>query len=168
MRLRVSAIALLILSANLGLAETRHFAIGCSELTERASAYLKEHGLMIFPSPHPEEAMVGRYGTKPWTDAAGNTMSDFRVYWTYAQRKGADRPPFGVWRLRLAHYRPGGKMKTVSDEGGCAVEFQLNFETSGANMVAILGVDSMWGYASNGRLEREYLDGISAEHSHRE
>jgi hypothetical protein len=110
---------------------------------------------------------VGRDAARPWTDADGKLISDFQVYWSYAQRKGADRPPFGVWRLRLAHYRPDGKIESASEEGGCVVEFRLRFETSGANMVTILGVDSIWGYASNGRLEREYLDGISAELSRR-
>jgi hypothetical protein len=167
MRPRVSPLALLILSASVGLSETRHFAIGCGELNRPAATYLKQHGLMIFPSSHAKEAMVGRDAARPWTDADGKLISDFQVYWSYAQRKGADRPPFGVWRLRLAHYRPDGKIESASEEGGCVVEFRLRFETSGANMVTILGVDSIWGYASNGRLEREYLDGISAELSRR-
>jgi len=33
-------------------------------------------------------------------------------------------------------------------------------------MMGFLGVDSRWSYGSNGRMEREYLDGISAELVH--
>jgi hypothetical protein len=42
------------------------------------------------------------------------------------------------------------------------VDFDLYFETWGANVIGILPVDSQWGYHSNGLMEREYLGGISA------
>jgi hypothetical protein len=54
-------------------------------------------------------------------------------------------------------------MDAAIDEQGCKVDFHLYFEAFGANVIGIFPVDSAWGYASNGRLEREYLDAISAE-----
>jgi hypothetical protein len=41
------------------------------------------------------------------------------------------------------------------------MNISIRFETNGAMIIAILPVDSAWGYSSNGLLEREYLDGIS-------
>ncbi len=41
---------------------------------------------------------------RPWTDAQGNKITDFKVYWTYANRKDAEKIPFGVWHLRLGRY----------------------------------------------------------------
>jgi len=52
-------------------------------------------------------------------------------------------------------------LASAGDEG-CAVDFHLVFGAWGANLPIILPMDSQWGYASNGRLERGYLDGISA------
>jgi len=75
--------------------------------------------------------------------------------------------PFGVWRIRSAHYRPQGTIRLTSDETGCTLDFQLTFFTSGANVAAILVGDSSWEYGSNGRLEREYLEGIAAAHAQR-
>jgi hypothetical protein len=40
------------------------------------------------------------------------------------------------------------------------VDFDLYFETWGADVIGILPVDSRWDYHSNGLMEREYLDGI--------
>lgn len=46
--------------------------------------------------------------TKPqnWSDAQGNGITDFKVYWTYANRKTGDKLPVGAWRLRMEHYGP--------------------------------------------------------------
>jgi hypothetical protein len=103
---------------------------------------------------------------KPWTSAQGNKISDFAVYWTYANRKDTKKMPFGVWHLRLGRYWLMGELKLMpddQDQGACNVDFKLNFEAGGANMVGFLGVDSQWSYGSNGRMEREYLDGIAAD-----
>jgi hypothetical protein len=62
----------------------------------------------------------------------------------------------------MDHYVPWGEIKLASSGGGCEVGVQLGFITSGANVIAILPVDSSWQYQSNGRMERGYLDGISA------
>ncbi len=166
MRLGISAL-LLFLSAVSGQSETRQFSEVCPALAARVSAYLKEHGLWMGPPAGSGEIMVGRDSAKPWTDAAGKPISDFRVYWTYAERKGASRPPLGAWRLRLSHYRPNGKLMLSSVDGQCRVEFQLRFDASGADVVIIAPFDSVWDYTSNGRMEREYLDGIVADLSQR-
>ena len=104
--------------------------------------------------------------SRPWTDAQGNKINDFAVYWTYANRKDTQKIPFGVWHLRLGRYWLMGEMKLMpeaQDQGACNVDLKLNFEAGGANMVGFLGVDPEWSYGSNGRMERQYLDGISAE-----
>jgi len=71
---------------------------------------------------------------KPWTDARGNKIGDFAVYWTYANRKDTQRIPFGVWHLRLSRYWVVGEMKMMSehqDQGACNVDFKLNLKLKG-------------------------------------
>lgn len=97
----------------------------------------------------------------PWTDAHRREINDFKVYWNYSDRSTGGGLPFGVWRLRLSHYVPWGEVKLAPSDEGCDATMQLYFQAWGANMVAILGVDAEWSYKSNGRMEREYLDGIS-------
>jgi hypothetical protein len=105
----------------------------------------------------------GRRKLKPLTDAQGNEIADFKVYWTYADRKTGEKPPFAWWRIRMAHYSPEGEIKLASSgREGCAIDFHLVFGAWGANVLAILPMDSKWGCAGNGRLEREYPDGITA------
>jgi len=104
---------------------------------------------------------------KPWTDAQGNEITDFKVYWDYADRGTGEKLPLGIWRLRLAHYQPGGEIKLASVAEGCKVDFRLAFSAWGVNVIAILPLDSSWSYGSNGRLDREYLDGISAAQARR-
>jgi hypothetical protein len=157
-----------------------HFDSDCTDVTEAASTYLKIHGMFT----HENKGMMnsaglafsslsvraggfrGADGSTPWTDAQGNKISDFGVYWRYADKKETEKIPFGVWRLRLDHYRLQGELKLVPDEKRqetCTLDFNLHFVAGGANMVGILGVDSQWSYGSNGRMEQEYLKGISSE-----
>ncbi len=98
----------------------------------------------------------------PWTDANGNAINDFRAYWTYADKKSGDKLPLGMWRLRLGHYEPHGKMSFSVEEAGCKVEFALVFFADGAIVRGVFPADDDWEYLSNGRLEREYLDGFAA------
>jgi hypothetical protein len=97
-----------------------------------------------------------------WTDAQGHEINDLKVYWNYSDRSTGKQLPFGVWRLRLSHYAPWGEVRLTPADGSCDVTMQLRFEAWGANMVAFLGVDSSWSYESNGRMEGEYLEAISA------
>jgi hypothetical protein len=152
--------------------ETEHLEFDCREVAALTSEYLSRHGifvsaqgsqdLMILGFDHeplaPGKSVSNR---KKWTDAQGNEITDFKVYRTYAARNTGDKPVPGIWRLRLAHYQPKGEIKMLSDGRRCSVEFDLFFETSGANVIGILPVDSQWRYHSNGIMEREYLEGIS-------
>jgi len=49
------------------------------------------------------------------------------------------------------------------NEGGCNVGFALFFITDGVIVRGVLPADESWDYRSNGRLEREYLDGVTAD-----
>jgi hypothetical protein len=154
--------ARLCLSQDAPHSESVRLAFECGKVAETASAYLQRHGMANSVNPRLPGLSIGA-GQK-WTDARGNEISAFKVYWTYANRKDTEKQPVASWRLGLSRYTPRGAMKLVPDEGGCKVEFQLRFETSGADMVAILiPLDSSWSYGSNGRLEREYMGGIAAE-----
>jgi hypothetical protein len=118
--------------------------------------------------PFDDYSLLGGYsrnfpGMKTWTDIRGERITDSKVYWHYANRSDTEKTPFGVWRLRLEHYRVRGEMKLMEREETCNLDFKLHFVAGGANMVGILGVDSQWTYGSNGRMEQEYLQGISAE-----
>jgi hypothetical protein len=170
MRIALPAVLLMAASAaptfpeNSRYLESQHLAFECRDVAQAALGYLLTHGVMTFDEvPFQVLSIIGRGGKlPPWADSHGNEMTDFRVYWQYADRGTGEKLPFGVWRLRLSHYQPRGEMKLAPTEGGCDVNFRLAFRTDGANMITILGVDSQWGYGSNGRMEREYLDGISA------
>jgi hypothetical protein len=160
-----------------GLSHPFRLSFPCDEVAETASEYFKNHRVHAFE----KRGMLTPEGTRynslsihgagkelggvlePWTDAQGNKISDFKVYWTYANTNDTEKLPFGVWHLRLGHYWPEGEMKLIPDDGGCTVNFQLYFAASGGNMIGILVVDSMWRYGSNGRMEREYMNGISGE-----
>jgi hypothetical protein len=155
--------------------ETRYFASDCSDVAKAASTYLSSRGIFVDEGRHAHDLAIlgidhepletGKVETKQkkWTDAQGNRVTDLKVYWTYADKSTGDKPVFGIWRLRLAHYQPRGEIKLAQAEGGgCSVDFDLYFETWGANVIGILPVDSQWGYHSNGLMEREYLGGISA------
>jgi hypothetical protein len=48
-------------------------------------------------------------------------------------------------------------------EGGCKVDFALFFFTDGVLVRGVLPADDGWEYLSNGRLEREYLDGVATD-----
>ena len=150
--------------------EAEHLEYDCREVAAQTSEYLSGHGIFVQGSQdlrilgfdyEPSTPGKSARQRKKWTDAQGNEINDFKVYWTYADRKTGHRLAPGIWRLRLAHYQPKGKIKLLSAGGGCSVEFDLFFETWGANMIGILGVDSQWDYHSNGVMEREYLKGIS-------
>lgn len=172
MRGFLSAALLLVLSVRPGLSQTPqhstnpiHFAIECDELAGIASTYLTKHGIFVFPKSDglSIQASQGKRDT-PWTDAQGKTVNDFKVYWDFSNKSSGEKEIFGLlWHLRLSHYWGSGLMKLDPDAGGCNVDFRLRFETSGADVVVILPLDSSWVYESNGRMEREYLDGISAE-----
>lgn len=173
--------ALIVLSAEPpGPARTLRQDSDCTDAMETASTYLKNHGIFA----QENRGMVttesvsfnslsvraggfrGAHDSTLWTDAQGNKISDFKVYWTYADRNDTEKTPFGVWRLRLGHYQLQGELSFVPDgksEKTCNLDFKLHFVAGGANMVGILGVDSQWSYGSNGRMEQEYLKGISAE-----
>jgi hypothetical protein len=160
-------------------AQTHRFPFACEDVSRTAFLYFNSHGIftrenrgMLTAEGSPFASLLVRTAPtrsgdlKPWTDALGNKISDFAVYWIYANRKDTEKIPFGVWHLRLGRYWLMGEMKLMPedhDQGACRVDFKLNFEAGGANMVGFLGVDSQWSYGSNGRMEREYLDGISAE-----
>jgi hypothetical protein len=158
-------------------AESRKFAVGCREVADQSKRYLSEHGISTFESGgfdnieirgrESEEISAGSLASgvrklKQWKDGRGKAITDFRVYWEFADRKTVTKAPAGIWRLRLSQYVPGGKIELHPTEGGCELNMKLHFSTNGADMIAILGVDATWAYSSNGRLEREYLDGISS------
>jgi hypothetical protein len=149
------------LSQNSSHSESRHFAFPCRLVADRAEAYLSDHGVSTFEKdPGPGNiSIIGRQ--KLWTDGHASEITDFKVYWRFADRKTGEKLPFGMWHLRLSHYWPGGEMTLTSEQGGCELNMTIRFGTNGANMVAILPLDSAWDYESNGRLEREYFDGIS-------
>jgi hypothetical protein len=171
------AVSLPVSGQTLSLPQSLHITFGCDDVADIASEYFKDHGVYTFEKHGmltPEGIRYNSlsiYGAgkkrvgilQSWTDAQGNKISDFKVYWTYANTNDTEKLPFGVWHLRLGHYWPEGEMKLIPDEGGCTVNFQLHFGASGGNMVGILGVDSRWSYGSNGRMEREYMGGISVE-----
>jgi len=148
--------------------ETEYLDFDCREVAAITSEYLSRRGIFVQGEGSQDLRILGlRPGKsvgnrKKWTDAQGNEITDFKVYWAYADRKTGGKLVPGIWRLRLAHYQPRGRIKLLSAEGGCSVEFDLSFETSGARMIGILGVDSQWSYHSNGVIERAYLEGISA------
>jgi len=148
--------------------ESRHFSFECGEVAHTALSYLPKHGLSTSSLESDSELRVFRADRAPWTDADGKVISDFRVYWNYADRKTGERLPFGVWHMRLEHYTPSGEFKMTPDEGGCQVAFRLLFSTSGGNVIGIIPVDASWEYWSNGRMEREYLAGIAASMEKRE
>ena len=182
MRTVPSATILLAATVVAGLAqdsvhsESLHLAFECRAVAESAETYLSEHGVFTTEKtrfqdisivgrefePITAGSLAHRRKRKPWTDAHGSEVTDLKVYWTYANRATGEKLPFGIWRLRTAHCQPEGDIKLTSDGGGCKVDFQLTFDTWGANVIGILPLDSQWSYYSNGRLEREYLDGISA------
>jgi len=153
-----------------------HPPFECGIVAEMANAYLSQHGIYTAEKTRFQDiSVIGRESEpitagslargrklKPWTDAQGIEITDLKVYWTYADRATGEKLPFGIWRVRTAHYQPQGEIKLTSESGGCKVNFQLRFSTWGANVIAILPLDSSWGYDSNGRLEREYLVGMSA------
>jgi hypothetical protein len=156
--------------------ESLYLAFECRVVAETANTYLSQHGIFTTEKTGFQEiSVIGRESEptmagslargrklEPWTDVQGTEITDLKVYWTYADRATGEKLPFGIWRLRTAHYQPQGDIKLTSDAGGCKVDFRLTFSTWGANVIAILPLDSSWGYGSNGRLEREYLGGISA------
>jgi hypothetical protein len=130
--------------------------------------YLSQHGVVASSSPDYEGYRIaGAHGTpRPWTDARGQKIGDLKVYWTYANRRDGEKGPFFVWNLRLSHYNPFGEMKFTGNQekGGCDVTFRLYFGASGGDVIVIVPWgDTSMRYESNGRLEREYLDGIASE-----
>lgn len=179
MRVRRSATLLLIAvvvpsaSQTSSHLETEHLEFDCREVAALTPEYLSRHGIFVHGEGSQDLRILGFdyeplapgksvRDRKKWTDAQGNEITDFKVYWTYADRKTGDKSVPGIWRLRLAHYQPRGEIKLLSAGGSCSVEIDLFFETSGANVIGILPVDSQWSYHSNGVMEREYLEGISA------
>ena len=163
--------------------ESLHLAFACRDLAEIAEAYLSDHGILTDEKTSFQDiSIVGRElkpvtagslreltngrKLKQWTDAQGNEITDSKVSSTYADKGTGEKLPFGVRRVRSAPYHPQGEIKLTSDDGGCKVDFRLAFSTWGANVIGILPVDSSWAYDSNGRLEREYLDGIAAAQAH--
>jgi len=162
-----------------GHSELKHFAFECRDVAERAEAYLSEHGIATYEKTSFQNiSIIGRESgpitagsldrrggrkLRPWTNVQGNDVTDSAVHWAYADRETGDKLPLGMWRIRLAHYQPWGEIKLAPEEVGCKVDFKLSFESWSANVIAILPLDDIsWAYASNGRMEREYPDGISA------
>jgi hypothetical protein len=146
----------------------------CPDAAQEAAAYLLSHGIYISPdnSHLPNLTIAGdnafvsgrRVKLRPWTDADGRKIDDDIVLRDFADKTSTKTRAGLWWLLRLAHYRPSGEMKFSPIGTGCAVEFQLLFGTDGAAVLGILPVsDEQWAYRSNGRLEREYLDAISAQ-----
>ena len=151
------------LSQNSSHSESRHFAFPCRLVADRTKAYLSEHGLLTFQKDNDFRniSIAGRSSVPRWTDGQATEITDLKVYWKLADRKTADKLPFGMWHLRLSHYWPGGAIALTPDQGACELKMTIRFVTNGANMIAVLPLDSDWDYASNGLLEREYLDGIA-------
>lgn len=145
-----------------------NFSSACGEVLREASTYLAAHGLAVQTEEGARSnsagvpfSEVGIWGWTfepgsgkriPWTDDGGRRVNDFRVYWTYADRKSVERLPFGEWHLQLAHYAVNGGMKMIPANGVCEVRMALQFVTDGARMRGILGLDASWSYDSNGRL----------------
>jgi hypothetical protein len=96
------------LSQNSGHSEPVRLAFECRDVAETAPAYLKQHGVVALRSSRFEGFSI-HGAIKPWTDAQGNQINDFKVYWTYANRKDGGKLPFGVWHLRLQRYTPLGE-----------------------------------------------------------
>ena len=145
--------------------ESLHFPFSCPDVAGKAMSYLSEHGVLTYETARFQTiSVIGRIGRKdkPWTDAQGKEITDFKVYWTYADRSTGDKEIFGIWRVRMAHYQPKGEIKLTPGDQGCNADFRLAFEAWGAMVIGILPADSQWEYSSTGRLEREYLEGISA------
>jgi hypothetical protein len=116
-----------------------------------ASTYLSSRGIFVSEKRYAQDLSILGLDHEPlapgkdvrkrkkWRDAQGDEITDFKVYWTYADRKTGDRPVFGIWRLRLAHYQPRGEIKlSPAEGGGCSADFDLYFETWGANVIGIL------------------------------
>jgi hypothetical protein len=153
------------------------FPAECPAFAKVAVHYFDQHGIFARQNrgmatsdgvPFDDYSLFGGAshnfpGVKPWTNSRGDRIGDLQVYWHYANRSDTEKVPFGVWRLRLEHYRLRGEMKLFSNGNGCDVDLRVHFETGGGNVIGVLPVDAQWDYGSNGRLEREYIDGISAE-----
>lgn len=144
-------------------AKTVHMAFTCREVSAIASAYLIQHGLYAVGKREGNGLSIMGRASAPWTDAQGRKINDFRIYWLFSDKKSDDKLPFPLWHVRLSHYRPAGEMKAVDGDSGCDVVFNLSFQTDGANVIGVLPVDSRWDLGSNGRMEREYMGGITAE-----
>jgi len=168
MKTVISAAALLAASVALAVcpapphSEKMHFAFECRDVAKEASAYLSSRGALTFEKVRLQDIEIVGRGAKHWTDANGKEITDFRVYWTFANRGTGQKLPIGVWHIRMEHYQPLGKFNLASDERECNANFQLAFQTSGGMVMGILPVDDQWSYDNNGRMEREYLSGISA------
>jgi hypothetical protein len=173
-RRTLSTVLLLAFSGSVSLSEEppksekRHLTFSCADVSQVANEYFAKHGMgiEILRADNTQTlSLIGSVrsgGATPWTDAKGNKINDAEVYWMYTNKSEGEKLPFGMWRLRLDHYAPRGNLKLAGYEGGCNVDFALYFETGGANVVGIFPLDSSWANSSNGRLEREYLDGIYA------
>jgi hypothetical protein len=176
----ISALALAAAAVNADDTATHQHAslpAECSTVRRIAASYLDQHGVSATQQrgvatedsiPYYDYSLFGGgmhnvSGLKPWTDSRGERISDFRVYWHYANRSDTQKEPFGVWRLRLDRYRMRGEIRLFPKDNSCEVDLRVHFEAGGANMIGFLGVDALWSYGSNGRLEQEYIDGISAE-----
>jgi hypothetical protein len=147
---------------------SRHLPFECVEIAGIAPIYFERHGALALREYVPDlhvtvQASQFSKGT-PWIDAQGNKITDFKIFWSYSKKDAAgDHPFLGLWHLRLSHYSATGDMKLSTADGGCSVDFHLRFWTSGANVIVVLPVDDAWERESTGRMELEYLDGISAE-----
>jgi hypothetical protein len=103
------------LSQNSSHSESRHFACPCRLVADRAEAYLSDHGVLTLEKDRgPSKiSIIGRQSEpispgsrrlKLWTDGHANEITDFGVYWKFADRKTGEKLSFGMWHLRLTHY----------------------------------------------------------------
>jgi len=142
-------------------ADSLNLKYDCAHVARVASEYLGNHGVNTSGGHIPDGFDIWGYRGR-WTDAQGSRLTDLRIYRTYLDRKSPEKLPFGIWHLRLDHYRPVGKMSLSPNADGCQANLRLRFDTGGAIVVAIIVLDSQWESGSNGRMEREYLEGIGA------
>ena len=121
--------------------EERQLASDRRDVAERVEEYLSKRGIFTEEKAGSQSIAVvgreselipgggGRQKLRPWTDAKGNEITDFAVYWTYADREAGEKLPWGLWRIRLAHYQPRGEIRLTSVQGGCDVDFHLRGAT---------------------------------------
>src|SRR4051812_48244658 len=105
--MRIALSATILLAASVGRAlssESLHLPFECSDVDETAKAYLSKNGILTTEKTRFQDiSIIGRESEprtaerpwggklKPWTDAQGSEITDFKVYWTYADRRTGEK-----------------------------------------------------------------------------